>query len=106
MCIVFHVGGRDSSGSIWGSIWWVDGVETCKVGYLSKEICAEADYLDNKYIMVDDVFTKNDEDVDRCRKFYQCYGDKVAIWRSRCHVAAQCVSIKLITPKIRCCVVT
>ena len=62
--------------------WWhdlevylvVDGVETCKVGYLSKEFCGEADYLDNKYIMVDDVFTENDEDVDRRRKFYQCYG--------------------------------
>ena len=62
--------------------WWndlevylvVDGVETCKVGYLSKEFCGEAVYLDNKYIMVDDVFTENDEDVDRRRKFYHCYG--------------------------------
>jgi hypothetical protein len=31
---------------------------------LSKEFCGEADYLDNKYIRVDDVFTENDEDVD------------------------------------------
>jgi len=52
----------------------IDGVETCKVGYLSKEFCGEADYLDNKYIMVDDVFSENDEDVDRHRKFYHCYG--------------------------------
>jgi len=62
--------------------WWndlevylvVDGVDTCKVGYLSKEFCGEADYLDNKYIRVDDVFTDSDEDVDRRRKFYQFYG--------------------------------
>ena len=62
--------------------WWndyevylvVDGVDTCKVGYLSKEFCGEADYLDNKNIRVDDVFTDNDEDVDRRRKFYQSYG--------------------------------
>ena len=62
--------------------WWnnlevylvVDDVETCKVRYLSKDFCGEADYLDNKYIMVDDVFTENDEDVDRHRKFYHCYG--------------------------------
>ena len=62
--------------------WWndlevylvVDGVDTCKVGYLSKEFCGEAAYLDNKYIRVDDVFTENDDDVDRRRKFYQCYG--------------------------------
>jgi hypothetical protein len=52
----------------------VDGVDTCKVGYLSKEFCGEADYLDNKYIRVDNVFIENDEDVDRRRKFYQFYG--------------------------------
>ena len=52
----------------------VDGVDTCKVVYLSKDFCGEADYLDNKYIRVDDVFTENDEDVVRRRKFYHCYG--------------------------------
>jgi hypothetical protein len=67
--------------------WWndlevylvVDGVDTCKVGYLSKEFCGEADYLDNKYIRVDDVFTENDEDVDRHRKFYHSYGYALGI---------------------------
>ena len=62
--------------------WWndldvylvVDGVDTCKVGYLPKELCGEADYLDIKYIRVDDVFTESDKDVDRRRKFYQSYG--------------------------------
>ena len=36
--------------------WWndlevylvVDGIDTCKVGYLSKDICEEVDYLHNK----------------------------------------------------------
>jgi hypothetical protein len=60
----------------------VDGVETCKVGYLSKECCGEADYLDNKHIMVDDVFNENDEDVDRRRKFYQCYGHALGMIQS------------------------
>jgi len=45
----------------WGrGQWWndlevylmADGVDTCKVGYLSKDFCGEADYLDNKYIRV------------------------------------------------------
>ena len=52
----------------------VDGVDKCKVGHLSKEFCWEADYLDNKYTREDGVFTENDEDVDRCRKFYHSYG--------------------------------
>ena len=52
----------------------VDAVDTCKVGYLPKDFCGEADYLDNECIRVDDVYTENDGDIERCIKFYHSYG--------------------------------
>ena len=63
---VFQHGGGDSSGMIWRYI--------CKVGYLSKDFCEEADYLHNKYIRVTDVYSEHDDDVGRRMKFYHSYG--------------------------------
>ena len=62
--------------------WWndlevylvVDGIKTCKVGYLSKDFCEEADYLHNKYIRVTEVHSEHDDDVGRRAKFYNSYG--------------------------------
>ena len=52
----------------------VDGIKACKVGYLSKHFCEEADYLHNKYIRVTEVYSEHDDDVGRRAKFYNSYG--------------------------------
>ena len=57
----------------------VDGIDTCKVGYLSKDFCEEADYLHNKYIRVTDVYSEHDDDVGRHKNSLYGYANGTVI---------------------------
>ena len=52
----------------------VDGIDTCKVGYLSKDFCEESDYFHIENIRVINVYSEHDDDTGRHMKFYHSFG--------------------------------
>ena len=57
----------------------VDGVNTCKVGYLAKEHEPEAHNIDGRFLRVVDVYTDSDDDITRRMLYHQKYGYARAI---------------------------
>ena len=57
----------------------VDGVNTCKVGYLAKEHATEAHNIDGQFLRVVDVYIGSDNDITRLMRYHWKYGYARAI---------------------------